>query len=390
MPKTAGKEEKMINSHYIELKADLLVNGINATPEALKQVGQKYKEQNHGLFGWDFEDHVNIALPDDFALPDGTIVQFRRNSQSEYLIETKNNGLILKKDEEEISPVEWIERPSYYTKKTTSKKEMVKIGQVGGKDCLFFCYQNYCSHFSQNEQCLFCNLVATSTTYDSVLKKKEIEDIGEVSKAAFSEGNVRHVLLTGGCFNHQKEIELVSSIVKSIKEHMDSASVPGTILPSPPRNIEEIQKYHDSGIQAIGFSMEIWDEKLYKAICPGKAKSVSHAAFIKSIRSAVNVFGEGNVYGVFVMGIEPRDTFLEGVKELAGLGANVVPFVWSPNPGSKLAGHRAPTSKWFVETVTDAAEIVRDASVPSGTKNHCYQCDGNSLLHDALRLKGIE
>ncbi|MCL4430647.1 MAG: radical SAM protein, partial [Chloroflexi bacterium] len=164
---------------------------------------------------------------------------------------------------------------------------------------------------------------------------------------------------------------------------------PGTILPSPPRTIDEIETYHASGIQAIGFSMEIWDEKMYKAICPGKSKSVSHEEFVNSIRNAVKVFGEGNVYGVFVLGIEPKETFLKGVKELAGLGANIVPFVWSPNPGSKLEGHRAPTSKWYVETVIEAAKIIHDAKVPSGTENHCYRCDGNSLLHDALRLRGI-
>jgi regulator of replication initiation timing len=379
----------MVKNQYLELKAELLVNGINATAEALTQVGNTYKEQNHGLFGWDFEDHTNVTLPDDFALPDDTIVQFRRNSHSKYLIDKIDKVLTLRETNREICRIRWLPRPAYYTQKTKSNKNMVKIGQVGGEDCLFFCYQNYCSHFSQNEQCLFCNLVATSKTYDSVLRNKDRDDIGEVAQAAFSEGKVRHLLLTGGCFNHQKEIELVSNIVKSIRDQTGFDRVPGTILPSPPRSIEEIQKYHDSGIQAIGFSMEIWDEKLYQAICPGKSKNTSHTEFIDSIKNAVKVFGEGNVYGVFVMGLEPRETFLEGVKTLAGLGANIVPFVWSPNPGSKLAGHRAPTSKWYVETVTEAAEIIRDANLPAGTENHCYKCDGNSLLHDALRLNGI-
>ena len=380
----------MENRGYLELKTELLVNGIDATPDALRQVGSRFKEQNHGLFGWDFEDHTGVALPDDFALPDGTIVQFRRSRRSNYLVDLTDDELVLRHGKTAICKVEWLPRPDFYNQKTTSNNGMVKIGQVGGKDCLFFCYNNYCSHFFKNEQCLFCNLVATSTTYNSVLRKKDTEDIGEVAKAAFSEGDVRHVLLTGGCFNHQKEIELVSNIVKSIRDHTGFNSVRGTILPSPPRSMEEIQKYCDSGIQAIGFSMEIWDEKLYQAICPGKSKSFSHEAFIGSIKNAVKVFGEGNVYGVFVMGLEPRVTFIEGVKVLAGLGANVVPFVWSPNPGSKLEGHRAPTSKWYVETVQEAAEIVLEAKVPAGTENHCYKCDGNSLLHDALRLRGIE
>ncbi len=380
----------MKSHEFLELKTELLINGINATPEALTDLGSIYKEQNHGLFGWDFEDHTNITLPDDFVLPDGTIVQFRKNSRSNYLIASENNNLVLKKEKENLCQIKWLPRPAFYKKKTTSNKEMLKIGQIGGEDCLFFCYQNFCSHFSKNEQCLFCNLVSTSQTYDSVLKTKVTQDIGEVAKAAFSECNVKHVLRTGGCFNHQKEIELVSDIVKTISEHVGINRVPGTILPSSPKNLDEIEKYHDAGINAIGFSMEIWDEMLYRAICPGKSKSFSHDEFVNSIRNAVEVFGKGNVYGVFVMGLEPRETFLDGVRVLTSLGANVVPFVWSPSPGSKLEGHRAPTSKWYLETIMEAAQIVIEAKIPSGTENHCFKCDGNSLLHDALRLNGIE
>jgi hypothetical protein len=375
---------------YLRIKAELLVNGVNATPEALKDMGGKYKEQNHGLFGWDFEDHTGVALPDDFALPDGTIVQFRRNSHSSYLVALRKGHPVLMNGEEEICQVRWLPRPPYYSQKTATGNNMVKIGQIGGEDCLFFCYQNYCSHFSQNEQCLFCNLVATSRTYDSVLKKKDAEDIGEVARAAFAEGEVKHVLLTGGCFNHQKEIEVVTDIVRSIAESTGLDRVPGTVLPSPPKNLDEVKRYHSSGIKAIGFSMEIWSEGLYQAICPGKSRSVSHEAFVSSIRNAVKVFGEGNVYGVFVMGLEPRETFLSGVRELTALGANVVPFVWSPNPGSKLEGHRAPTSRWYLETILEAADIAHQSGVPAGTENHCYKCDGNSLLHDALRLNGVE
>jgi len=384
-------EHAIVNGYkYLELKAGLLVEGVQATPEALSEMGKKYKEQNHGLFGWDFEDHAGMALPDDFILPDGTVVQFRKNSNSSYQVTADKNDLILTNGKENICKVKWVKRPAYYSKLTSDNNIMVKIGQVGGEDCLFFCYQNYCSHFSKGEECLFCNLVSTSKTYDSVLKRKDTEDIGEVAKAAFSEKTVRHVLLTGGCFNHEKEIELVGEILKSLRKHTGLDRVPGTILPSPAKNYDEIKKYFDTGIKAIGFSMEIWDKKLYEAICPGKSKSISHDTFINSIRTAVKIFGAGNVYGVFVMGLEPQDTFLEGVKEITALGANVVPFVWSPNPGSKLQGHRAPTSKWFVETILAASDIVFDARVPSGIENHCYRCDGNSLLHDALRLKGIE
>ena len=51
-----------------------------------------------------------------------------------------------------------------------------------------------------------------------------------------------------------------------------------------------------------------------------------------------------------------------------------------------------PAHTGILDVLPDSAssDIVYAAKVPPGTENHCYRCDGNSLLHDALRLKGIE
>lgn len=374
----------------LQLKAELLVEGIRFQPGALAGVGTEFKEQNHGLFGWDFVDHTDIALPDDFVLADGTVTQFRYNPASPYTMERRNGSLAVARDGGAVGAVRFIPRPGFYDATTSGGSVMRRIAQIGGVDCFFVCYQNYCAHFGREQQCAFCNLVSTKQTYDSVLSRKDVKEIGEVAAAAFAEGMCKHILLTGGCFSHQKEVTLVSSIVESIREALGTRTVPGTILPSPTTDEDDLRRYRDTGIGAIGYSMEIWDDALYRAICPGKSQSTSHEEFLSAIAKAVRIFGEGNVYGVLVMGLEPRVSFLEGVKTLSALGANVVPFVWSPNPGSKLEGHRAPTGRWYVDTILEAAEIVHDACVPGGVANHCYQCDGNSLLHDALRLKGIE
>ena len=53
--------------------------------------------------------------------------------------------------------------------------------------------------------------------------------------------------------------------------------------------------------------------------------------------------------------------------------------------GKQFEGHRAPFAEWYTETTMQAAEIVVKSGVPLGDENHCYRCDGNSLLHDAVR-----
>lgn len=374
----------------IQLKAALLTEGVHADLESLEGLGTRYKEQNHGLFGWDFENHIDVKLPDDFFLTDGTVVQFRLNSKSPYNVRREKNRLNLYFNDEKLTEVRWMERPDYYNEKTTNGKDMVKIGQIGGDDCLFFCFQNYCSNYRDNKQCAFCNLVSTQTTYASVIRKKDVQDIGEVAAAAWSEGKVNHVNITGGCYISGKEVEVISQIIGSIREHTGFESVPGLILPAPAKGKDNIQRYYDSGIQALGYAMEVWDERYYKAICPGKSSKTSHDEFVKSITQAVEIFGRGNVYVSMVMGLEPKKSFLEGIEALSTIGANVIPFVWAANPGSKLEGHRAPSAEWYTETILQAADIVDKHQVPGGTENHCYLCDGNSLLHDAMRLKGIE
>lgn len=375
----------MTDLNLLKLKAGLLVEGIDFTPGALDGVGTRFKEQNHGLFGWDFVNHKGIELPDDFVLSDGTVCQFRYNPKSYFKMTADAGELVVTRDGEVLDHVNLIPRPKYYDRSSESGAEMRQVAQVGGEDCFFVCYQNYCSHFAKAQECAFCNLVSTKKTYESVLTTKKLHDIGEAAAAAFAEGMCRHILLTGGCFSHEKEVALVASIVESIRSALGTTSVPGTILPSAATRDDDIRRYKDTGIGAIGYSMEIWDEAFYKAICPGKASSVSHAEFFRAIEKAVRIFGAGNVYGVLVMGLEPRDSFIEGIRALSGIGANVVPFVWSPNPGSKLQGHRAPSADWYVDTILQAAEIVSASGVPQTDVNHCYRCDGNSLLHDAFR-----
>ena len=113
----------------LELKASLLVEGVRATEEALAGVGADYKEQNHGLFGWDMEEHVGMELPDDFLLPDGTVVQFRKNSASPFQIHAGSEGLTLFHGEDAVTEVRWIKRPAFYDREV-SRAGRKKIGRA--------------------------------------------------------------------------------------------------------------------------------------------------------------------------------------------------------------------------------------------------------------------
>ncbi|TDA65808.1 MAG: radical SAM protein [Clostridia bacterium] len=374
----------------LKLKAELLTEGVTAEAEAIEGLGKEYKEQCHGLFGWDFENHVGQTLPDDFRLlPGGTVVQFRQNSKSRFCVSKTADGLVLREANEVLCRVEWLPRPAFYERTTTDGTPMTKVAQIGGEDSFFVCYNNYCSHWQNGKQCLFCNLVTTKQTYRSVLTRKKLNQIGETAAAAFSEGVVRHCLLTGGCFPGENETDLVVEILHTLRNYLGVSDVPGCVLASPPRDLREIERIREAGITGIGYSLEIWNRDMFKAICPGKEEHPGYEKFLDSLEYAVGIFGRGNVFCALVTGIEPREYLLEGVEYLAAKGITSLCFIWSPVPGSRLEGHRNPTAEWYLNTTRRVVDIFEKNALPLNENIHCYRCDGNTLFHDEARLRSL-
>lgn len=107
------------------------------------------------------ERHDKEKIPDDFELPDGTIVQLRKYSRSPFTINSNNDSLSLFHEEKFITEIKWIPRPEYYNSETDDGTLMSKVAQIRGTDCLSICYMNYCGYFKTETQCKFCNIVPT-------------------------------------------------------------------------------------------------------------------------------------------------------------------------------------------------------------------------------------
>jgi hypothetical protein len=116
----------------------------------------------------------------------------------------------------------------------------------------------------------------------------------------------------------------------------------------PPQNLHDIDKLKKAGWQGVSFNIEIWDERLWAGIVPGKAEILSRERWIESLLYAVELFGKGNVASVLVAGLEPKRSHWKGVEWLAEHDIYGVPIPWTPAPGSPLEGHQSPTTAWHL------------------------------------------
>lgn len=127
-----------------------------------------------------------------------------------------------------------------------------------------------------------------------------------------------------------------------------------------PSHLSVIEKYREAGYEHIATNLEIWDENIFKTICPGKEQLCGgRKNWIEALKEEVSVFGKGNVRSIFVSGIEPKESILEGIEYLASIGVIAVPSIWKPCIGSALEGHRSPETEWHQDVIKRTYNIYK-------------------------------
>lgn len=377
----------------IELSEKIYLSGVNFDLDILEGLdfNKEYMEQTHLLFDWNHETKANIVLPDSFRIVGGNNSRLIWDSKSDYHIIRKGNEFFITHKDQILYPITFEKKPAFYNKTTKNGTKMSTIGQYYGDGQLFIVYSNECALRDQGLSCLFCNINATKDIFGEKenIKWKDASQIAETVKAAYDEG-FKHVTISGGFVPERREVDYYIDIAEAISEALESEEIHASACVGAPKDLNAIAKYKEAGYQTIATNIEIWDENMFKVICPGKERLCGgHKHWIETLKEEVQVFGKGNVRTTMVAGIEPKESLLDGVEYLASIG--VIPYIsaWDPNPGSKLEGHRAPTYEWFHEVHQRAYKIYKKYftheqffyanAMSNSVFNGYYELDGDHL-----------
>lgn len=377
-------------------KAGLLVDGANIEPAACEGVGETIMEKVWWLFVYDLQKQSGLKnIPDYIVFPKGTIVDFRWNPESPYWIR-KNDGIIyLEKSGKFVCPIEFVERPEYYSKNTSSGTPMKNVGTMRGKHGLMVCSPLFCSNWVEGGPCKFCNMNPGMDEYDNkAVTKKQGDEVGEVAAAMLAEGIDFHLVTSAGQPPKGKTtIDDHIEIMEGIKRATGLEKIPGTANMSPPEDLGQLERLKNTGIQALFTNIEIWDPDLFKYMCPGKDKNFGQEHFKKACDRAVQHWGRGNSWAAMVAGLEHKESLLEGCKIMAERGTAMLMIPWVPMVASELQGHRSPEAGWHVEVQHKALEIYEKYLPEVGGEQAywdqygCPSCITISTHHDVHRLR---
>lgn len=358
--KTFGEGEVFL------IKGGLFLSGVTVDPSADEGIGSTWKEDAG-------QHHYNPSaglrrprlVPYAIHMPHGLYSPLYMKPNSPFVLRREGGTLYLYLEELRLFPVEFEKRPGYYSLDTSEGTPMGHIGPHRLQRQVLFEYNAYCRYFSDKTQCLFCGIISEKPLHHSHYQGHFVaspQEVAEVAEAAYSEGGCgggcTELQLTGGVLPGRAEVPYFLEVGRAIKERLKVDTIPGSqAVLVPPQNLQEIEELREAGWQGVAFNLEVWSERLWPGIVPGKAATVSREQWLEALEHAVDVFGAGQVTSVLIAGLEPKESHWEGVEWLAQRGIYGVPIPWSPTPGSPLEGHQTPTAAWHLEVVTRTLDI---------------------------------
>lgn len=360
----------------ILIKTELLRQGVNFTKAALEAVAsakEKILFKGYFVFSEDTLTEEDVAeeqkIPWYIILSDGTMVFTRMNPKSPYFIDLVDNKFMICDRGGGFEEVGFRKEPEFYSKKLSDGSLMKAVVQVGGIDRLICCTYEYCEFWTTHDECRYCDISAhTKATRkrgeDRVMRKRP-EQLTEAFKEALKDPQFRHTSLTGGTvlgkFHGRTEVELWEEYLNALRDAFPNRVWHPTwvqVAAGPP---EEMKRLAETGVGCVHMNLEVWDERLFNLICPGKAKMIGRKSYIDRVIKAVPFFGRGNVLSNFVSGVEMARPWgfddvssaikstLEGFEYL--MQNDVLPRmeIWSVAPHSALAGQSPPPLEYYVE-----------------------------------------
>jgi len=222
-------------------------------------------------------------------------------------------------------------------------------------------------------------------------KTPDRQDVIEtVQEALKEEGRFSQFVVTGGANQHgdepfDDEVNQYIYVLQAIGENFSTRRFPSQVISSAFSKKQLKRIYDETGILSYCPDIEVWNEKLFKWMCPGKEKFIGRDNWIKSMFDAVEIFGEGNVYTNFVAGcemVQPQGfktedaalkSNLEGCEYLAKQGVAMMGLVWAPSPGTVIQKQKQPSLDYYVRLAKGLHDIraTYGLDVHSDDYKHC-------------------
>ncbi len=218
--------------------------------------------------------------------------------------------------------------------------------------------------------CRFCDLPVKHT-----YQTKPIRGLVETVDLALKDPVLRakHVLISGGT-PRPEDFTYLNNVYRTVVSRFREVAVDIMMLPLP--GLLDLQSLFDLGVNALAINLELFDDEAARSLMPLKG-SLPRRYWFDFLERAADVFGPGRVRSLLMVGLEPLEQTLQGVRALAQRGCEPVLSPFRPDPATDLGGKLPPSADFLAEAYERSVEVAARYGAKLGPR--CIPCQHNTL-----------
>ncbi len=372
------------------LKAELLSYGIVPTESFLDMYGPPFLEKRRAYGNPDDASFRVHTIPQElYILPEKLICAVNIRSGSPWCLDwTNENGYFVYNREkpEQKTQVSFPLRPSFYDHTLLGGEPVQNFVTLYGGGSLGVFVNGRCSLNDMGQACGFCSLApnrSRQTEFPEVLKTYQVHQA--LQYALRDNGTpITQVMINGGNFpDMDRGFLYYVDIVREARGVIDSIgrNVELHLIVGPPRNLELIQRLKDLNV-SVAINLEVHDPDMFIRYCPGKHNVFGRDYVERALMACVDHLGSGQVYSIFVGGLEPVDSLATGMLHVAESGITPIVNVFHPDPDTPLANTPSPSPAEIFEMGRSLQSVFGKHSF---AKPFYLDCGRNSVDTEAYR-----
>lgn len=279
---------------------------------------------------------------------------------SPYTLFKKNGVYKIYRGEEFITNIRLSPQPSWYEKKTSTGKIMKRVGSLQGT-YLGVYPAKVCEYWTRDTKvnCKFCSVGLNLGVDDA--DEKSVAEVLETVGCAVQESKITYVDFNTGHYPGETYLDILEPYIKAIKKEF------GLLIgvQSPPHHdLERYKHLKKIGVNRVSFCFEIFDEKRFIEVCPGKHTEYGLKRYLDAIQYCAEIFDTCN--GEIIAGLEPPENSIRAIDWITSVGAIPTVCVFRPLQGTDYDDVPPPRTEDMIPVFRRLYESCMEKKLPIG------------------------
>lgn len=345
-------------------KFTILAEGIRVSPEAdgvfRETVG------TDAMTPADYASTTGLILRlEDEVWVNAPISEYNANfvDDAPFVLWHDEDGFSLRSDSVELPAGVWVP-PEYHGRPSSSGRPLNHFVFTHG-DRVRMSPMQGCAM-----TCKFCNIPFEGVPYGTKPEELMVEGI----RTALEDGRqpAYHLLISGGT-PKPGEVEFLAGVYERILTEFQGLEV--DIMMSPVDGLLDLERLRKLGLHELSINLEVFNRGVARKYMRQKYQQ-GRQFYLDFIDRSVGQF-PGHVRSMLMVGLEPEEDTLEGVRSLLQRGCTPVLSPFRPDPATPLRSLAPPTADTLRRVFLQATELAEAADIPLGPT--CPPCTHNTL-----------